>query len=541
MHLGFSYVGLFYLVLLFVPNILWTGHQPKDYELYVKNENKFLLFMERAGEILVTCTAVIFSDFNPGRWTAWGWWLVISFLLMVFYEIFWVRYFRSGKTMKDFYGPLLGIPVPGASLPVAALFLLGIYGSNIVMILSSLILGIGHIGIHRAHAREALEGDEVSGSAAVTDDELPGIAAAMGRRRKSHGILRFVRDVMVWILVICLGVISAVIAIRNVKFMKHYVNFFGGVDEETYISLGGQEQFVLMTGRDVKNPVIIYLHGGPASPDSFCTYTFADDLTDEYTFICWDQRGCGRTYYRNLEEDPENKTATVEQALADLDQLVDYARERFGQEKVIVMGHSYGTILGSRYAAEHPEKVSAYIGVAQVTDAKQMELDCYQDALNKAHERGMDYSELEEAYRRYCEDPGLANRMALTAEASRFHPSAKKDHVIRDALTSPYFAIDDLKWFLVQTGGYDELYRLDQKLFDATFAYDADAEAAEFEMPVYLISGSDDWVCPVDAVRRYKDRITAPKKSLTTLEGCGHNVQYTEPGEFAATVKELLK
>ena len=534
MHLGFSYVGLFYLVLLFVPNILWTRHQPKDYELYVKNENKFLLFMERAGEILVTCAAVIFSDFNPGRWTAWGWWLVISFLLMVIYEIYWVRYFRSEKTMKDFYGPMLGIPVPGASLPVAAFFLLGIYGSNSVMILSSLILGIGHIGIHRAHAKEAL-GEDAAG-----DAEVDG-AAATGKRRKSHMLLRFVWGVVAWILVICLGMISAVIAIRNVKFLKHYVNFFEGVDEEQYISLGGQEQYVLMTGKDVKNPVIIYLHGGPASPDSFCTYTFADYLTDEYTFICWDQRGCGRTYFRNREADPDNATVTMEQALTDLDQLVDYARERFGQEKVIVMGHSYGTILGSRYVKQHPEKVSAYIGVAQVTDAAKMEEECYQDALNKAHEQGRDYSALEEAYRRYSEDPGLVNRMRLTGEASKFHPAAKQDHVIRDALTSPYFAIDDLKWFLVQTGGYDELYRLDQKLFDATFAYNADEEGLEFEVPVYLISGSDDWVCPVDAVRRYKDRITAPKKSLTTLEGCGHNVQYTEPEEFASTVKELLK
>ena len=155
MHLGFSYVGLFYLVLLFVPNILWTRHQPKDYELYVKNENKFLLFMERAGEILVTCAAVIFSDFNPGRWTAWGWWLVISFLLMVIYEIYWVRYFRSEKTMKDMYSSILGIPVAGATLPVLAFILLSVYGGNLPMLIGSVILGIGHIGIHLQHKKEA--------------------------------------------------------------------------------------------------------------------------------------------------------------------------------------------------------------------------------------------------------------------------------------------------------------------------------------------------------------------------------------------------
>lgn len=154
MQLGFSYVGLIYLMMLLLPNIIWTKHQPRDYEKYVNNENKILLIMERSGEILVSCTVLVFSDFNIKPWSNRSWWLVISLIFMVLYEIYWVQYFKSEKTMRDFYRSLLGIPVAGATLPVAAFILLAVYGKNVILAIAVLILGIGHIGIHFMHKRE---------------------------------------------------------------------------------------------------------------------------------------------------------------------------------------------------------------------------------------------------------------------------------------------------------------------------------------------------------------------------------------------------
>jgi hypothetical protein len=113
-----------------------------------------LLTLERIGEVLVSCAALIFSDFNIRRWSGWSWWLAAAFALMVLYEIYWIRYFRSGKTMKDFYSSILGIPVAGATLPVLAFCLMGIYGKNILLGVAVIILGIGHIGIHLIHKKE---------------------------------------------------------------------------------------------------------------------------------------------------------------------------------------------------------------------------------------------------------------------------------------------------------------------------------------------------------------------------------------------------
>ncbi len=150
-HFGFSYIGLLFLTLLFAPNILWVKRQPQGYS--PDGENKVLLCLERAGEVLTCCCVLIFSDFNLRAWTVWSWWLVAAAACMILYELWWIRYFRNARTLADFYGSFLGIPIPGAVLPVVAFFLLGIYGKVIWLIIAAIILGIGHIGIHAQHRR----------------------------------------------------------------------------------------------------------------------------------------------------------------------------------------------------------------------------------------------------------------------------------------------------------------------------------------------------------------------------------------------------
>lgn len=151
-HWGFSYVGFLFLLMLFIPNLIWTKHRPAGYDH--RRENKALLGFEKAGQVLVTCTALVFSDFNLRPWSPWSLWLAASFALMLLYEGWWIRYFRSRRTLSDFYRGFCGIPVAGATLPVTAFLLLGIYGKVVWLILSAVILGIGHIGIHLQHRAE---------------------------------------------------------------------------------------------------------------------------------------------------------------------------------------------------------------------------------------------------------------------------------------------------------------------------------------------------------------------------------------------------
>ena len=156
MHFGFSYIGLIFLLMLFIPNLFWSKHKPENYDKYVKNENKTLRIFEGAGQVLVTCIVLIFKDFNI---KTGSWWIIqqmLSFVFIVLYEIYWIKYYKRKKTMQDFYSSLLGIPVAGASLPVIAFLLLAVYGKSIPLLIAVVILGIGHIGIHINHKKELL-------------------------------------------------------------------------------------------------------------------------------------------------------------------------------------------------------------------------------------------------------------------------------------------------------------------------------------------------------------------------------------------------
>jgi len=152
-HFGFSYVGLIYMIMLQVPNIMWARKKPDGYDS--SGENKILLVFERVGQVLCTGSILFFSDTNPQKWEPWIVWFFVSVLLMILYECFWIRYFCGGHTLCDFQRPFLGVPAPGATLPVVAFGILGVYGRLIWLIIASVILGIGHIGIHIRHIRKA--------------------------------------------------------------------------------------------------------------------------------------------------------------------------------------------------------------------------------------------------------------------------------------------------------------------------------------------------------------------------------------------------
>ena len=98
------------------------------------------------------------------------------------------------------------------------------------------------------------------------------------------------------------------------------------IDEKIFVPINGADQYLLIRGNNIENPVILYLHGGPGIPYSSILYELIDGLKDDFTFVSWDQRGMGRTYYENEKDNPENNIITKEKALEDVDCVVDYLR-----------------------------------------------------------------------------------------------------------------------------------------------------------------------------------------------------------------------
>ena len=513
-HFGFSYVGCIYLIMLFVPNIIWTKHQPFEYKKYAANESKFLQALEKIGEVLVCCFALIFSDFNIRSINVWSFWLLLSLIFMLLYECYWVRYFRSSKLMKDFYRGICGIPLAGATLPVMAFLFLGIYGSSFLLIIATIILGIGHIGIHAGHYKEITE-----------------------KKKRKVLLRRIIRGVAFGILSVIILLITVIIGCRNYSYITNSIVSEKGIDECRYVDLGSQKQYVLIRGKDINNPVIIWIHGGPSSPDAMISYAFTNYLVDDYTVVCWDQRGCGRTYFEN--NDPDNETATFEQTQQDLDDLVNYVCNRFGKDKVIIVGHSYGTLVGSKYTLDHPQKVASYIGVGQEVTAES-DIASYEDALSIATSQGDDTSEMVSAYAKYEKDKTIENMLNLRSYVSPYHAAPKSANTLLLALTSPYMGVDDVRWFLKQLGSINDYVTLNHNLFDYLLKTNVYDYGTDYQVPVGFISGECDWTTPVQYSEDYYNDISAPQKDMQLVEGCGHTPQEDSPQKFCEILKSML-
>ena len=351
------------------------------------------------------------------------------------------------------------------------------------------------------------------------------------------------KSILKWMGIVIVAVIVAAVlfvcVVRGITWFSNRIDTANGVDEGIYVSLGGQEQYLLIRGEDVANPVMIWLHGGPASPEAFANYTFQKHLVDEYTVVNWDQRGCGRTYYRNKNVDPNNETASFEQAQADLDELVDYLTDRFNTDKVIIVGHSYGTMIGSKYTLEHPDKVAAYIGVGQFVDMES-EGYSYEDALKKAKANGDDTTAMEEAYKEFSENPNLVNMRNLRVHVSKYHPVPREANTIWSGVASPYMGLNDLRWFIKQLGSFEDFINLNQQLFDYILVEDVRDYGLEYQVPVGFISGSEDWITPVKYSEDYYNAVSAPMKDIALIDGCGHSPHYDSPTEFCDILKEML-
>ena len=158
----------------------------------------------------------------------------------------------------------------------------------------------------------------------------------------------------------------------------------GSVSEKVWVEINGIEQGMFIRGENPENPVILYLHGGPGTPLlQFISYLEKNERLEKYFTICyWDQRGSGMTY--NKSTDPS--TMTVEQMVEDTREVTEYLKERFGQKKIYLIGHSWGSYLGVKTIEKYPENYLAYIGIGQVTNQTESERLAYNYMLSHAKE-----------------------------------------------------------------------------------------------------------------------------------------------------------
>lgn len=352
------------------------------------------------------------------------------------------------------------------------------------------------------------------------------------------------------ILLIFLGLLImltiTIIIGRMINTQKYKIRSDTGVQKSEYITIGGISQYIQIRGQDISNPIIIMLHGGPGSNMAYYSYDWQTDLEQDCTIVHWDQRGCGNTYYRNKEA---NKP-TLELLLSDLDELADYIRLEYDKEKVIIMGHSWGTFLGGIYSGEHPDKVSAYISISQMLDFKKSEQVSTEEAIRLANIAGKTQdaqnieikNELIMTYQRF-DKASATEFIKLRQLKDKYLPAGDgmpTFEMVALRLFSPYMTFNDLRWMF----HFDKLIETNSELYEALLSdgklsmYDYNLH---YEVPVIIIAGDCDWITPHSMAFQYYNDISAPYKEFITIKNVGHIPFIDKPKEFSEALLKALK
>ncbi len=349
---------------------------------------------------------------------------------------------------------------------------------------------------------------------------------------------KILRAVGILILAIIVLATLYIVGGRLINGQRTKIISENGIQEQVTIDINGIKQELSIRGEDINNPVILFLHGGPGNPVGYFDYIWQPELNKDFTIVTYDQRGSGRTYYANPEAE-----VSKELILEDIDAIVSYLQDRFKQEKVIIMGHSWGTLIGTTYVYNHPDKVSSYIGIGQVVSMIPGEEVGYNEALKRAAEVG-DTKYIDEFTRNYesflkelkVNDAFITYR-GMEPKYLKGNREKSILQLTPAFLTSPSLKLQDVKWFLVDSNKV--LTAPDNTLTNGLFKFDAN-EMLAYKVPMYFISGGSDYVTPFSLAETYCKNITAPDKQIIIIEGAGHNTFVDVPEEFVAAVKEVL-
>jgi pimeloyl-ACP methyl ester carboxylesterase len=300
------------------------------------------------------------------------------------------------------------------------------------------------------------------------------------------------------------------------------------VAEVKYLRLGGVDQWVMVRGEKVDNPLLIVLHGGPGMSEMGFFRRFNATLERHFTVVNWDQRGAGRSFDRRIPK----SSMTLDQFVADLDELVDTVRWRFGKEKVAILGHSWGSTLGAIYASRFPEKVSVYTGAAQIGDAEAGETLSYFYGLNKAEKRHK-----------------VKALRTLLAIGPPPYP-AKSVFVERSVINR----LDgQMRLGVLWKAGRALFGRPESSIFDLPnllrgFRFSMDAMWPEvsklnllklvpaLKMPVVIFVGRRDHWVPAQTSVEFFNALAAPSKQIVWFNESGHEAFVDEPEKFNAAM-----
>jgi pimeloyl-ACP methyl ester carboxylesterase len=310
-----------------------------------------------------------------------------------------------------------------------------------------------------------------------------------------------------------------------------------GVTSLEKVPLGGIDQWIQIRGEDRTKPILLFLHSGPGFPEMPFSYVNAA-LEKEFVVVHWDQRGAGKSYSSSISKN----SMTIEQFVSDTHELAQLLLKRLGRSKLILVAHSWGSIVGTLTVSRYPELFEALVAISPAVNPPESERMMYRFALENAVKQGNEKAATElkqiglPPYKSFADYRTMKRWVHHFREAGYSEISPWK--FARLALNSPAYSWGDL--FRLLLGMRFSFSHLWHEAFYGTNLF---TQVPRLDVPVYFFLGRHDCTVTASAAlaERYFQDLNAPEgKRLIWFESSGHWPQLEEPEKFRAVLTDEL-
>lgn len=296
-----------------------------------------------------------------------------------------------------------------------------------------------------------------------------------------------------------------------------------GISSLEKITLGALKQWIFIRGTDQNNPILLFLHGGPGAPflGMSSSRKLDAELIKHFTVVHWDQRGAGKSYNKDIPVD----TMTVDRFVEDCNELIDYLRTKFNTKKVFLVGHSSRSVIGMKTASKYPEKIHAYVGVAQIINEYEQQKASYNFLVEQAEKSG-DIGRLNaieaigpppyKSYKTYLE---MENNITHYGGFVHNISMGKMILIALNFITSPEYSLSEGFRTFRNKGFYFTM----KVMWDELKNINLMKEIQFIKVPIYFFEGKYDMTTPIGLIENFYNNLEAEKgKNLIIFEHSGH-------------------
>lgn len=345
--------------------------------------------------------------------------------------------------------------------------------------------------------------------------------------------LKVLYKIIKWIILI---LIAFIIIFMTVRFIGQQINNRtpkGGINEEMYVDINGTEQWISIYGQDINNPVLLYLHGGPGSSTSTYDYAFTRKWSDVYTVVTWDQRNCGKSY----SEQQNNTELTYELLMSDGVEMTKFIRNYLEKDKITILGHSWGTYLGSILVLEYPEYYDCYIGTGQLVDFYQNEV-AFKEEATKWVENDEEGKQLIDKLTvgDFSMDYYAARNALMLMYGYDLFVDGTDYNLVAAQVFNPYYSLGDF-WRYINSDFsiYEKFLNSDE------FSKFSLIGKTDYQVSFYNINGDKDYQTNYLIAQDYFETINAPHKEMYIMEDTSHGLLESKSEKFSDILHEIAQ